>query len=815
MTILVRVSALLVCLLFVLTTATTGQTNLLDSRDLSEVSIDSYTNEEIKAFYEKAIESGLDDQQIFSLLAQRGMPQSEIAKLRDLLQLSKTGGNRKFSDIPYADTADQQRSARYDTVTGRIPIQSTRPNTRIFGAELFSTNSLVFEPNLRIPPPANYMLGPDDEIIITVFGYSEKKYTLRVNEVGEIYIPNVGPIDVAGLTLEQATEKIRNRLASTIYSAIRTGQTKVHVTLGRIKSIRVTVIGQAKRPATYTVSSLTTLFNLLYLCGGPTEIGSFRSIEIIRGNEKKHADLYDFLVYGNQKDNILLQEGDVIRIPYYENRVELSGNVKREGLYELQQGETFSNLLQYSGGFTDNAYRAAVSVERITDSSRKIIDLPSDQFGSFVARGSDKFTVRELQDEFGNRVYISGAVLRPGPYALTEGTTVADLIGKAGGLKVEAFTERALIYRYQHNKLPEMKSVNLDSVLTFGQTVLLRKNDSLVVSSLFNFRDLETVSVEGMVRMPGQTLWRKSLTLQDVLQSAGGITEYGDSTTVEISRRMKDANVQEANHLESKVFVYDLKSRSGLTVELQPYDIVIVKEKPGYVQQRTVLVRGAILNPGIYTLEKSGARISDVINRTNGFKASADSSSLIIRRIKTESITSEERRKLLRRVLSIDEDSLNRNPRLKSELESPYDLISVDLATIMKNPRISENIQLEDGDILTIERNSNLVRVNGEVYFPTIIPYVPNKTLKYYVQQAGNFMPKARKNGSVVIYPNGRVASVKSFLFFKSYPSVVPRSEIVVPQKDTSNRSRITAAEWAVMISALGILSNVILNVTK
>ncbi len=359
-----------------------------------------------------------------------------------------------------------EESHVYDSSGLSNKSQKFQNDETIFGSELFTTNSLVFEPNLRIPAPVGYILGPDDQIIISVYGFSEKKYNLTINESGEIYIPNVGPLFISGLSIEEATQKIKSTLASTIYKAINTGKTKVQVTLGKIRSIRVTVIGQAKKPGTYTVSSLTTLYNILYLCGGPTPMGSYRDIEIIRGNSlNRTADLYDFLVNGNEKDNILLQEGDVIRIPYYKNRVILSGNVKREGKFEMLDNETFGDLLKYSGGFTDNAFRGSVTVIRITDTAKKIIDLQMNDYNTFKTNGSDKYIVRQLQDEFENRVVISGSVLRPGPYQLTPELTVSSLIKKAGGLTRDAYTKRITIFRSLKNKMPAMLSLNLDSSL--------------------------------------------------------------------------------------------------------------------------------------------------------------------------------------------------------------------------------------------------------------------------------------------------------------------------------------------------------------
>jgi protein involved in polysaccharide export with SLBB domain len=583
----------------------------------------------------------------------------------------------------------------------------------------------------------------------------------------------------------------------------------VQVTLGKIRSIRVTVIGQAKKPGTFTVSSLTTLYNILYLCGGPTPMGSYRDIEIIRGNQIiRHADLYDFLVDGNQKDNILLQEGDVIRIPYYKNRVTLSGKVKREGKFEMLNNETFKDLLRYCGGFMDDAYQGAVTITRITKTDKEIIDLNSNKYGSFVMQGSDQVNVRKLQDEFGNRVQISGFVNRPGPYELTPGLTIDSLVNKAGGLKREAFTKRVSIFRYLPNKIPIVLSVSLDSLKENNQNLLLNKDDSVAVHSIFEFEDSNYVTIEGNVRKPGIIPWRENLSLQDLLLATGGITDFGDSSNIEISRRIRNVNVEEANHNESMVFNINLNDNND--VMLQPFDIVVVKRLPGYSVQRTVLVLGEVKSPGRYSLEKSGDKISDLFKRLGGFKASADSTAITIRRSSKSTLTLEERERLFQRILNINPDSLSQNPRLRDELYKSYDLISVDLSTALKHPESSDNLVLEDGDVLTIDRNSKLVKISGEVYYPTIVPYKENKNLKYYIEQAGNFTPYARKTGSLVIHADGKASSVKHFLWFKSYPSVTPRSEIFVPQREKSNRPRLGIGELALIVSALGIIAGVI-----
>ncbi len=786
-----------------------AQNSLFESTDLSHTNIDNYNDSQLASFYNKALQSGFTESQIYQLVSQRGLPESEVTKLRDRLQIIKTGNFK--TAIESDQNTNSAEAHPYDTSGLTKNQQNFSIDQSIFGSELFTSNSLVFEPNLRIPAPIGYVLGPDDGLIISVFGYSEKKYNVVINESGEIYIPNVGPIYISGLSIEEASEKIKDRLASTIYKAINTGKTKVQVTLGKIRSIRVTVIGEANKPGTFTVSSLTTLYNILYLCGGPSAMGSYRRIQVIRGNKvKTTADLYDFLVDGNQKDNILLQEGDVIRIPYYKNRVILSGNVKRVGKFEMLDNETFGDLLKYCGGFTDDAYRGAITVVRVTNTERKIIDLNSDQYSSFKIKGSDQYVIRKLQEEFGNRIVISGAVLRPGPYELTPRLTLDSLIQKAGGLTRDAYTKRISIFRSLQNKMPTIFSVSLDSLNKINKNFFLLKDDSIEIHSLFEFQDSNYVTIEGNVRNPGKISWRENMSLRDLLLTVGGISESGDSSNIEISRRIRNADIGMANHTESQVFTLDLSSKNNEDVLLKPFDIVIVKKLPGYSVQRTVLILGAVKSPGRYALINSGDKISDILKRAGGFRASADRNSITIRRHIKSNLTKVEKEALFQRVLNINPDSLNQNQRLKDEVYKTYDLISVDLKNALSDPKSADNLLLEDGDILSVERSSNLVKVSGEVYFPTIVTYAANKNLKYYVQQAGNFTNFARKSGALVIYPDGKAASVKRFLWFKTYPPVTPRSEIFVPQKEKNNRPRLTIAELALMVSSLGIIANVL-----
>jgi protein involved in polysaccharide export with SLBB domain len=389
--------------------------------------------------------------------------------------------------------------------------------------------------------------------------------------------------------------------------------------------------------------------------------------------------------------------------------------------------------------------------------------------------------------------------------------TLKDLIEKSGGLLPDAFTNTASIFRIQKNKLPSILNVNIDSAITGEQKVLLNNNDSVYINSIFDFKDNIHVNVDGNVRNPNLIKWREGLTLRDVIISSGGVSEQGDSNNIEISRRIKNANVDQINHIETEKIVTNLSEN----ISLQPFDYIIVKPIIGYVEQRSIIINGDVKLPGKYILQKSEERILDIINRAQGFRASADSSFVTIRRKNKNNSSLKEREILFQRLLNIDSDSIEANKKLQYEIYKNYESISVNITNLLKDSTSSENLILEDGDILTIEKNNNLVKVSGEVYYPTITPYVNGKSAKYFIKLAGSFMPTARKSGTMVIYPNGKAKQIKKFLFFKFYPKVTSRSEIFIPQRNKSNKSRIGISEMAVLVSALGIIANVIFNLKK
>lgn len=803
----------------------------LSSSDLRNVDIDKLSDADIRAYYAKAVESGLSEGQLLELVKTRNLSDLQATKLKDRISMlslglpattTKTAGTAITTGTAMnAGTGDIDRSARvFDEKLGKVNMQAQPFNRRIFGAELFSETSTTFEPNLRIATPSNYVLGPDDELVINVFGYSEKTYRQTVNAEGNIYIENVGPILVSGLTIAEAETKIKARFSSTIYKAMGSGATKLQLRLGSIRSMRITIIGQAKKPGTYTVSSLTTLFNALYLCGGPSDQGSYRNIELIRGNKViKKVDLYHFLTAGDRSDNILLQEQDVIRIPFYESRMIFDGQVKRAGIYEIIPGENFEKMFSYAGKFSDSAYRKAVTIYQITDEKLSLKTLPAEDFATYIPNRSDSVVVNFAIMRYANRVRIRGAVLRPGDYELLPGMELKQLIEKAGGLREDAYLDGANVLRIGKDLGPENVSFVPSKVISGERSIQLEKEDDVIINSIFDIKDKYIVSIEGEVNKSGTYEWRKDFRVRDLILMAGGISEAAGSNAelhIEISRRIRNADVANTEFKQSeiiRIIANPALNDEKTQVTLEPFDVVVVRPQPGYKQQESIFINGPVMYPGRYFLEKSGERISNIFQRAGGFTASADSSSVFIRRFDAGKTNLEERAALIAKFSKIPSDSIVSSPILMKELQKNYTSLSVDLQKAFDLPGGNDDIILESGDLIFVSQSSSLVRISGEVYFPTMIPYEENTNVKYYIKRTGDYTSMAKKNQTFVIYPDGKAEGVKKFLFFKSYPKVTPRSEIFVPTKSGKEKQGLSTGEWVALSSILATLTTLIVTV--
>jgi protein involved in polysaccharide export with SLBB domain len=696
---------------------------------------------------------------------------------------------------------------------------------KIFGADLFNGTGSTFEPNLRLATPMNYVLGPDDQLNVNVYGNSVDNWKLTVSPEGNINLPHVGFINVSGKTIEQATALIKSGLSAHNY-AIGHGA-DVKVTLGDIRSIKVIITGEITKPGTYTLSSLSTVFNALYASGGPNQNGSFRKIEVIRDNHIiKTLDVYNFLLSGDQSDNISLKDQDIIRVPEYQVRVNVVGEVKRPAIYEVLPGETLQDVFRFCGGFTDIAYTAKIQVEQISDDSRNLLDIAHADFKNYTPQNGDKYIVTRILDRYRNRVSISGAVSRPGNYALDSDLTVSKLIKKASGLRPDAYTQTGTITRTNPDNTTEIISFNVRDVINNPSAdVVLKREDAINISSIFDFRDLYTISIKGEVRQPGDFAYADSMTLENLIVKAGGLTDAASPMRIEVSRRINNTNPNSLNGTIAQVYTVNVDNQQGLSAtnfQLKPFDIVSVYTSPGYEKQKTVKVEGEVFYPGYYTLRTKNERISDLVAQAGGITPSAYADGSTLKRensailgfdknkVDTSALERERQIRIARIGQSINDSSAIANDQLRNNF------VGIDLEQIIKQPGSKTDLILEDGDILRVPKHLQTVTVNGEVLFPSSIVYSSGKSFKNYVLNAGGFSDDALKRKSYILYSNGTVKGTKKFLFFNSYPSVKPGSEIYVPKKPPK---RNIAVQEALAITgglaSIGILIIGLINLSK
>jgi protein involved in polysaccharide export with SLBB domain len=810
-----RLKILLTLILIAFSTIVFSQIPALPA-NLSNVRSSDIPDERVSQIVTYLRENKISDQQAYEQMLSRGMLAAEALALRTRIQKGLQEVSSQSLPKNNKESLDNSDKSRYQETQQSIA-EVKNPN-KIFGLEIFSNSGvLAFEPNLKIATPVNYIIGPDDEIVLNIFGYQEANYTLTVSPDGSIVIPNVGVIYVAGLTIEQATQKIKAKLVTSGYSLIRSGLTKINVSIGRIRSIKVTILGEVRKPGSYTLPSLATAFNALYLSGGPNEIGSFRKVEIIRnGKIIETLDIYDFLVKGDQSGNVQLRDQDVIRIPPYDIRVALGGEVKRPGLFEVLPGETFQTVLNFAGGFSDSAYTASVTAYKSTDTEKRILDIEKTQYATYTPGRSESFLVKKLIERYTNRVTVSGAVYLPGDYELSPGMTLHGLLTRAQGLKEDAFVNRGIIIRYRPDLTPEYISFNPAEVMQEKNDVPLQRNDEVIITSNTLLKEERQVSITGEVRRVGAYPYVENMSLKDLVLLAGGFTDAAIPQKIEIARRLRKdsfgvADIQIAEVIDVSS-IADLEQNTR-DVRLSPYDAVVVRRNPGYQTQVNVRVEGEVLFPGPYVLRNKNERISELLNRAGGITAQAYKQGGYLTRKNYSTVLNQLN---TQKVSKIQEQLKDSTGRVEQEVARPVDQIAINISSILTNPGGKEDIALEDGDILTIPKEKMEVRINGEVLFPTRVVYEEDMDLKDYIGRAGGFTDNARKARVYVLYPNGNAAKTSNFIFLKSYPRITPGSEIIVPKKHETEPRRMTTGEIVGITTALtsfaGVLLTLIIN---
>lgn len=762
-----RIWLLFICLLF------TGFSLLAQSQKSTSTSVNQLSDDQVLEFYKKAQASGLSEMQIEQAALERGYTLSDIARMRqriaevqnkktltDKRELSdsttKVNGRKQLGDLSKREILKKKKEEE-DTV-------KVKPKKlEIFGSKLFQSTDLTFEPNLRIATPKNYQLGPDDELVIDIFGNASDSYRLKVSPEGTVKVLNLAPVYVSGLTIEEAKERLVSRLRQA-YSGLNSGGgTYAVVNLGNIRSIRVSIIGEVVKPGSYTVSSLATAFNALYLCGGPDSMGTYRNIRILRNNKVvRTIDLYQFLLTGEQSDNILLQDQDIIQVPFFTNRIELDGEIKRPAIYEIKENESLEQLLQFSGGFTSMAYKAYVTGRRPTDREIEVLNIPQTDLKNFKLQNGDRIEVGKiLLDRYQNRVQIQGAVFRPGDYALTPETkTFGQLLKKADGLKENAFRNRAVIFREKENGEPQVVSVDINKIVK-GEIpdIELQRQDSIVIKTIKELREEAFVTLLGEANSEGDAPYAEGMTVADLVLIGGGFTEGAIGSRIEIARRVKELSSDREYKVE--IIRLDIDPKLNLSPEdskfkLQPFDIVYIRKAPNYEEQRSVHVMGEVNYPGTYAIVNTDEKISNLLDRTGGIKATGYLPGALFQR---------------------------KGAR-----------IGIDIAQVMNNPSVEGNITLEDGDTLIVPKRSEIVSIAGAVLNPSSINFTKGYDFRDYLSQAGGYQELAQRGRGFITYANGFTQRTRRFLFFRIYPKVEPGSTIYVPFQPVDNKkSDITA----------------------
>lgn len=739
---------------------------------------------------------GTSQQMIATELLKRGATQDQLLRIKS--QVNQQNQNTSNINTPTSrpilrkDVTSETYALRNDSIARLLEYQreyglleDNKPV--IFGKNIFNQKNLSFLPNMNIPTPEDYKLGPGDEIVIDIWGASQASLQQIISPEGSIVVDRLGPVYLNGMTIREANSYIQQKFSS-VYSGIGNegGSSQIKLTLGQIRTIQINILGEVAVPGTYALSSLSSVFHALYNAGGINDIGSLRSIQLYRkGKLIKTIDIYQYLLNGNASGETRLMDGDIIMVPPYISLVEIVGKIKRPMFYEMTVTETLSDLIKYSGGFTGDAYKEKIDITRKTGKYDKAYTVSSKDFENFILDDKDSIFVSAGLNQFDNRVEIKGAVFRPGYYEVGEQIkTIKNLIEKAGGIKENAFLNRAILTREKADLTRETVPINLKNLLE-GRTadINLKKNDMLLVASDSVLVELGSFTIYGDVQTPGEYDYAEGTSIEDLIIKAGGLLKSASLAKVDVSRRIVDPLSIESPNVIADIYTFNIKN--GLVVDgppdflLNPYDQVYVRRSPGYIEQRNIEIAGEVLFPGKYALKEKTERLSDIVKRAGNLTPHAFSAGARLLREKTIMEMTEERKAMqaLSKGLkdSISTDLLNINP---------YYSVGIELDKAIANPKSEYDLVLREGDQLIVPEYDNTVKINGSVMYPNTVLYKKGQKVSYYINQAGGYSDLAEKKRAYIVYMNGTVAKVKG----SNRDAIQPGCNIVIPSKEQKEK---------------------------
>lgn len=770
------------------------------------------TDQQVIEYVKQATQEGKEQKQIAAELARRGVTREQAERIKKQYeqQMGTDAANMQGTELNEARLREETQDETTALTDNQPTTEELAQEDQVFGRNIFNTRNLTFEPNSNMATPPNYQLGPGDEVIIDIWGASQTSIRQTITPDGTINMQELGPIYLSGMTVEEANRFLKNKLG-TVFS---NENNQIQVTLGNTRTIQINIMGEVVQPGTYALSAFSTVFHALYRAGGVNDIGSLRNVQLVRNGKKIAAvDVYDFIMQGKIKDDIRLQEGDVIIVPAYDMLVKMSGNVKRPMRFEMKKDETLAALIKYAGGFNADAYSKSVRMVRQNGMEYEVKTVDEMDYSVCQLRDGDVVTVGAILNRFTNKVEIKGAVYRPDIYALDgKVNTVRALIEKAQGLMDDAFTNRAVLQRQRDDLTSEIVSVDVKALMDGTiPDIPLRKNDILYIPSIHDLQDLGSVIIYGEVAKPDSYPYADNMTLEDLIIQAGGLKEAASTVRVDVSRRIKDTKSVNSSDSIGQMFSFALKD--GFVIDgqpgfvLQPYDQVFVRRSPGYQTQQNVSIQGEVIFGGTYTLTSKAEHLSDLVKKAGGVTNSA-----YVRGAKLIRVANDEEKKRMQDVVKLMGRELGENAidSLGLQVDSLFS-VGIDLEAALANPGGDADLVLREGDVLNIPEYVNTVKINGAVMMPNTVSYRKGEKVSYYLSQAGGYSQHAKKSKKFIIYMNGQVAKVKG----NGSKQIEPGCEIIVPNKKQSKANIGNILGYATSFSSLATMAATIVTLFK
>jgi protein involved in polysaccharide export with SLBB domain len=698
-------------------------------------------------------------------------------------------------------------SKKKDSLESNVKLKENVLQSRvaIFGQELFEAVRTPLNNNANVAPTRNYIMGIGDNITVRVYGLQEQKTSAVVNREGNIFLPYGGKCKIVGLTVLQAEALIKNTLIKKGFASLASGESNVSISLEDYHSIQVVVWG-ATEPGSYTLPAMSTIFDVLYLAKGPGVNRSYRTVQVIR-NQKRIAelDLYDFLTKGTSNNNIALQTGDIVFVPYYEKRVRLRGEVKTPAVFELKGKETLKEVFEYAGGFTEIAYQNTIQVMRYGQEGKEFYTLNKSFLDTFTILGGEIVDIQSINNEDKFKIELVGSIKRPGFYSGTGNNTLNDIIKQAGGLDFGTVKNTVLIRRDDKNGLFHYVRYSLQAVLDEKLSVYMYDRDVIYFmdSGEMNYR--EEVQILGQVRNPGNYKYGENLSLGDLLFIAGGFKSKALSNKVILSRKVQDQNIlAEVLQIETQPDYWNNTTLFG--IQLMPGDVVSTYENPLIREQVYVTVEGEVNNPGVYPIDNRSQNLFDIFKRVGGVTDYGNLEEAVILRPLFKTVNSEQTTKNKNKLLNeiYKNDTVSQSDTILRERQ--FDTIALaNLNTKFDIVKIMELITVEPGDRFVVPKRVNTVRISGEVYNPNLIFYNPTVNFKEYITLGGGLTSNADLSNAFVSYSNGTSKKTRVILgIFQKHPKILPGCEIIIPFKsDNREKNKLSLSERLAIYSLI------------